>query len=188
MHPMTSNRHHNLFIDNAVCFWTSSIVEKIPVFRSATARREMVRIWEGCRARCGVKILGYVIMLDHVHIAVWAESAADVKRFLRQSLSIASSAIAGMTERAAARGDATAAEWLSAFQMRARGKARVRVWKERGRAFPLTRLDGLRQKLDYMHANPVKLGLAQTPEEWEFSSARWYCDGKGPLRIDDIVL
>ena len=30
------------------------------------------------------------------------------------------------------------------------------------------------EKLQYMHDNPVKRGLATTPEEWAFSSARWY--------------
>ena len=32
-------------------------------------------------------------------------------------------------------------------------------------------------KLNYIHYNPVKAGLAETPEEWEYSSARFYLTG-----------
>ncbi len=30
------------------------------------------------------------------------------------------------------------------------------------------------QKIDYMHYNPVKAGLCETPEEYHYSSARFY--------------
>ena len=68
----------------------------------------------------------------------------------------------------------------------ARGKARIRVWKERGRAFPVTLPNALRQKLDYMHQNPVRSGLVEQAQDWEFSSASWYQNGIGLLRIDQI--
>ena len=32
----------------------------------------------------------------------------------------------------------------------------------------------MREKLDYMHANPVKRGLVSSPEEWPWSSFRFY--------------
>jgi putative transposase len=46
--------------------------------------------------------------------------------------------------------------------------------------------DTLRQKLDYMHQNPVRKGHCARAEDWEFSSASWYADGSGPLRIDEF--
>jgi len=30
------------------------------------------------------------------------------------------------------------------------------------------------EKLEYMHRNPVERGLCEQPEDWPFSSARWY--------------
>jgi len=32
----------------------------------------------------------------------------------------------------------------------------------------------LLEKLVYMHTNPVKAGLASSPPDWQFSSARFY--------------
>ena len=183
---MKSTRHHNLFLDGAACFWTSAIVEHIPVLRSPTAARALLAIWDEYRKRYNVRVLGYVIMPDHIHLLVWSEHKEDVERFLEQTLSAASGRIAGMTERASYRGDSIACAWLARFKARATGKSIVRVWKERGRAFPVTEPDALRQKLDYMHANPVRKGLVPRPEDWEFSSAAWYANGSGPFRIDSL--
>ena len=185
---MASKRYHNYYVDCAVCFWTSSIVAGIPALRGKTAARMLLAVWEECRVGCNVKLIGYVIMPNHIHIAVWAESARDVQRFIQQSLGIASARIAAMAERAAERGDLCAAKWLAEFKARARGSAVVRVWKERGRAFPVTELKTLAQKLDYMHNNPVRKGLVARAEDWEFSSAGWYADRTGPIRIDDLDL
>ncbi len=42
------------------------------------------------------------------------------------------------------------------------------------------------QKLQYIHRNPVTRGLGQPPEQWRWSSYRWYRFGeKGPVKIGD---
>ncbi len=42
----------------------------------------------------------------------------------------------------------------------------------------------LRQKLDYMHANPVKRGYVELPEHWRYSSAANYAGLAGLITID----
>lgn len=41
----------------------------------------------------------------------------------------------------------------------------------------------VRQKLEYMHSNPVKAGLVGNPVDWPFSSARWYLTGR-PVGVE----
>lgn len=41
----------------------------------------------------------------------------------------------------------------------------------------------LEQKLDYIHYNPVKARLCIEPEEYEYSSAKYYMDGIDKLNI-----
>jgi len=42
------------------------------------------------------------------------------------------------------------------------------------------------EKLRYIHRNPVKRGLVNSPEEWLWSSYRYYLSGeKGPVKIND---
>ena len=53
------------------------------------------------------------------------------------------------------------------------------VWTERKRI----------EKLRYIHRNPVKRGLVASPEQWRWSSFRWYCSGEaGPVRTNDTEL
>jgi len=41
------------------------------------------------------------------------------------------------------------------------------------------------EKLRYMHRNPVKRGLVATPEQWRWSSYRFYFLGEaGPVRLN----
>ena len=44
------------------------------------------------------------------------------------------------------------------------------------------------EKLNYMHNNPVKRGLVRWPEEWPWSSYRFYhLDDSSLLRMDPLV-
>jgi putative transposase len=53
----------------------------------------------------------------------------------------------------------------------------------------ITSTEALRAMIDYIHANPVRRGLVARPEDWEWSSARWYA-GLRPVKLemDDSVL
>jgi len=52
------------------------------------------------------------------------------------------------------------------------------VWTEKKRI----------EKLRYIHRNPVARGLVQSPEQWPWSSFRWYSSGEvGPVKINDAT-
>jgi len=42
----------------------------------------------------------------------------------------------------------------------------------------------MRQKIDYIHQNPVKRGYIEQPEHWRYSSARDYVGVDGLLPVD----
>jgi REP element-mobilizing transposase RayT len=146
----------------------------------------LLKLLDKYRKIYDVKILGYVIMPNHIHLVLWSKKGENVRRFLAQVLRRSSEMIFRMTVESAEKGNALAASWLNVFQSHADSRTTAAVWKERGRAFPTTTGDGLRQKLRYVHENPIRLGLADHAEDWEFSSASWYADGTGPLTIDAV--
>jgi hypothetical protein len=45
----------------------------------------------------------------------------------------------------------------------------------------------VREKLEYMHANPVKRKLVQHPKDWPWSSWSHYENGKGLIAIDSAA-
>ena len=43
------------------------------------------------------------------------------------------------------------------------------------------------EKLRYMHRNPVKRGLVSSPEQWAWSSFRYYAyDESGPVVVNEF--
>ena len=42
----------------------------------------------------------------------------------------------------------------------------------------------LHQKVNYLHHNPVRIGVVEQPEDWVYSSAGDYAGGKGLIELD----
>ena len=62
------------------------------------------------------------------------------------------------------------------------------VWQEGFHPQQLYSEDVLRQKVDYLHHNPVRAGLVERPEDWFYSSARNYAGLNGALEIDELEM
>jgi hypothetical protein len=64
---------------------------------------------------------------------------------------------------------------------------RGRFWQRRFYDFNVWSADKLREKLEYMHANPVKRKRVLHPRDWPWSSWSHYAKGeKGLIRIDSV--
>ncbi len=46
----------------------------------------------------------------------------------------------------------------------------------------------MRQKIDYLHANPIRAGIVDKPWEYRYCSYRNYCGQKGLIEIDFLDL
>ena len=66
-----------------------------------------------------------------------------------------------------------------------RGHARAHSSADQ-RAQPRDSLHGQVEKLRYIHRNPVKQGLVLEPDQWAWSSFRWYALGeRGPVLVNE---
>ncbi|QVL48741.1 MAG: hypothetical protein KFB96_24850 [Thiocapsa sp.] len=59
----------------------------------------------------------------------------------------------------------------------------IDLLREKGARLFLERMEMLRQKLEYIHNNPVKRGFVDAPEHWRWSSARGYAGGRGVVEV-----
>jgi hypothetical protein len=59
------------------------------------------------------------------------------------------------------------------------------VWQESFKAFPLWSAWMINQKINYIHANPVKAKLVSSAKDYLWSSFRaFYCNSGEPLAVD----
>ena len=62
----------------------------------------------------------------------------------------------------------------------------LRFWQLRFHDFNVFTPRKWSEKLHYMHLNPVKRGLVAQPEDWRWSSCRFYsCGEKGAVTINE---
>ena len=49
-----------------------------------------------------------------------------------------------------------------------------RFWQPKYYSFEIYERKKVEEKLEYIHANPVRAGLVRRSTDWRWSSARWY--------------
>ena len=108
-------------------------------------------------ARC----VGFVLMPNHVHALIWLPEPGDITRFLHGWKRMSSFRIRQWHAQQAP----------NYFQGFGPGD---KFWQPKSYIFHIHSEAKLREKLDYMHLNPVRAGLVAKAEQWRWSSARWY--------------
>lgn len=163
-------------------FITCTIVGWLPVF---TRQRYLDIITSSlifCRQQKGLRLQGYVILDNHLHLMVCADNLSQVVRDFKRHTAKEILAAARQDDKI----------WLlkqfEFFKREHKGESQHQVWQEGVHPQAITTEDMLRQKLEYIHYNPVKLGLVDHPEDWRYSSARNYSGQDGLLEIDLIDL
>jgi len=74
-------------------------------------------------------------------------------------------------------------ELLALFKRPHKTESTYQVWEEGNHPQLIESEEMMRQKLDYIHQNPVKRGYVDLPEHWRYSSARDYAGQKGLIDI-----
>lgn len=111
------------------------------------------------------KCAGFVVMPNHVHAIVWFDEQDQLSHFMKQWKQ---------------RSSVEVKKHLFEFRQKYLGSFSIAdpVWQSGYHSYNLFSIHMLMEKLEYMHNNPVRAKLAQAPEGWQYSSARWYVDGK----------
>lgn len=182
---MSSNRYHNIYLDNHYHFCTASIVDFLPVLSDPECCQILLDIWQKLRKRYQVKINGFVIMPNHVHLLLFGRGESICK-FMQYFLQESSRKIKSNLVRKANTGDKIALRHCSVVLNQAHTTVKSRVWKERFRAVPLNKEEAILTKLNYIHNNPVIKGLVAEPSMWRWSSYLFYVNKECVISIDPL--
>jgi putative transposase len=123
-------------------------------------------------------ILGYVIMPEHFHLLISEPQIGDPSTVLQVIKQHYAQHLIGRKrgKQNANQGLPWEAGPVHVWQARFYD---LNVWTERKRI----------EKLRYMHRNPVKRSLVARPEDWRWSSFRWYMFGERAIvRVNDTEL
>jgi putative transposase len=173
------------FHDNSqIYFVTFTVLFWIDAFIREDYRKIFYDSVKYCQKHKGLEVYGYCIMTSHVHLIIGTETGvlSDIVRDLK---SFTSRHIRKNIEESETE---SRKKWMLWMFMNA-GKKNERnkdwqFWMQHSHPIELNNLAMARQRLDYIHRNPVELGLVEKEEEWLHSSCGdYYGNRKGEIDL-----
>jgi len=160
-------------------FITFSCYRRRPFLGTPRARDRFVKILDQVRARHGFRLLGYVVMPEHVHLLLSEPAHGNPSKVLQVLKQKVSAALRKRKKKASLE------QLMLRFPEMLTGDAHF--WQRRFYDFNVWSEKKLKEKLHYMHRNPVERKLVGHPKDWPWSSFSFYTTGEdGLIRIDQI--
>ena len=131
------------------------------------------------KQRHSLHLLAYVFMPNHVHLLIYPdETPYDIAKIL-QTIKQSSSRRVMIDVRKSSL--ALLDQFYSGNNTRP-----YQFWQSGGGYDRnIVSHKALRNSIDYIHYNPVRAGLVESPEQWQWSSFRdWAGLGAGPIPVD----
>lgn len=167
---------------NGLYFVSFSVIGWIDVFTRREYQEILIESLDYCQKNKNLKLYCYCIMPSHVHFITYSENAElsgtlrDLKSFTAKQL----------FKTIAENPQESRKEWLL-NQFRYYGgknspKQETQFWHHGNHPFFLYSQAMIKQKVDYIHMNPVEAGFVNQPHEWRMSSANEH----GPIKVDEM--
>ena len=163
------------FITTSTYFWVPILINE-PLFQI------ILDSLKYCQNHKGLRIHGYVIMPNHVHVIISHDAFDEIPNVIRDFKRHTSKEIKDFLSH---RGRFSRLFWVKVLHDEDRGSARI--WQRGYHPVAIKSEAFFNQKLDYIHANPVRKGFVERPECWKYSSARNYLLGDDSLIAMDEV-
>jgi len=158
-------------------FITFSCYRRLPLLKAVRARDLFVKELAKVRDELGFELIGYVVMPEHVHLLV-SEPRKGTPSAVLQKLK------QRVARKLRKRRRSTITGQLS-LPFAQPGEPLRAFWQARFYDFNVYTARKKKEKLNYMHANPVIRRLVKHPKDWQWSSWSFYWGGEaGPVRID----
>lgn len=116
-----------------------------------------------------MKDYGFVIMINHIHIIWHIQDEHKIENVQRDFLKYTAQQIKSDLEK-------HHPKVLSAFLVNAKDR-KYQIWERNPLSVDIWSREVLWQKLQYPHLNPVRAGVCQWSQEYQWSSASFYHTG-----------
>lgn len=157
---------------NHLYFVTTRAVQRAHMFRRALIKRILIDSLNTGRILGQYAPFAFVIMPNHIHLILQCLNDCTPGEIVREFKKATANLIVRQYE---AEGNAQVLEFPAAAVQPGR-KEQYTVWEHEYQAKNVFSSDFLRQKIEYIHKNPIQphWQLAERPEEYPWSSARFY--------------
>jgi len=172
---------------NYAYFVTWTVVDWLPLFAEPVYRQIVLDSLNFLRTNKHTELNAFVVTSSHIHAILWpndginlSDVTRDFKRFTSRKISLEAQRLGSN-------------QFISVFEKsrlanRAQDISQYQVWQEGSHPEAIFTEKFAKQKMDYIHLNPVRAGLVQTADKWPYSSARAYLLGEETFPPTDLLI
>jgi putative transposase len=168
---------------HATYFLTFTVVEWVDIFTRPVYKETIVESLNYCIAHKGLECNAWVLMSNHMHIICRAMPPSRLSDIMRDFKKFTSKKILEQVQTL----PESRRDWLlHKFDYAAKSTGRAenyKLWTDDNHAIYLDNSNLFKQKIDYIHDNPVRQLIVDRQEDYLFSSARDYAGIKGLVDV-----
>jgi putative transposase len=173
---------HTIKKDHTPYYLTMTITNWQPIFESNEIRCIIIDSLNHLIEKRNLIVYSYCIMHNHLHMIANTEKTNSLKDLVRDFKKFTSRKITSvMLEDQSNKYQ----NFINQFKIAGENHCKpiqYKVWKDGNHAIELYSNKFIRQKINYIHQNPVKAGYTDKIEDWPFSSAIDYFGGFSVLK------
>jgi putative transposase len=155
-------------------FITTSTYRRRRLFRYQRFCGTFVETLRQLRQETGFLLIGWVLMPEHFHLLIRPQPAGGTVRFMQELKKRSAQQIIAALDRNRHPPRCRGMLARPRLPPTVHSDSYHRVWQRRYVPFNVFTEKKHREKLDYMHSNPVKRRLVSSPDQWPWSSFRFY--------------
>jgi len=176
---------YQIYEQDKLYFLTFQEVNWIDVFTRKRYRDIVIDSLKYCQEEKGLEVYAYVIMSNHVHMIVRSENGSLSKTVGEIKKHTSKQILKSIQEEPESR-----REWLlfmfSRAAKRHKRNKNYQFWTHENHAVMLYPEKFIKEKLMYIHENPIRSGIVEKPEDYVYSSARNYAELDAIIDIERL--
>ena len=165
-------------------FTTTTVIDWMDVFTRPLYKHIVIESLAYCQDNKGLDIYAWVLMTNHLHMIVGISGENTIGDILRDFKKFTSKSIVKAIKD---NQQESRKDWMiNHFWFRGANDKKItnyKFWQEDNYVEQLNSYAFYKQKLDYIHLNPVRQEIVQEPSDYLYSSARNYAGLDGLLKV-----
>ncbi len=158
-------------------FLTSTVINWLPIFSNPAVAEIVLASLKFLQQQQRLTIYAYVIMENHLHLI------ASSNNLPKQIANFRSYTARSIIDYYQAQNKHYMLTQLKQYKLRHKIDRDYQLWQEGAHPEQIQGETMMRQKVEYIHYNPVKRGYVDDPTHWRYSSARNYGGQVGLLGV-----
>ncbi len=169
------SRKYKIKNQEKLYFVIFTVINWIDIFIRNEYRNVFLESVRFCQKNKGLQVFAWCIMTSHIHMILGTGGENKLENIIRDLKSYTSISIRKLIESKEKVGESRR-EWMLDLMLKAglrnSNNKDFQFWQQHNHPIELSTNKLLDQKLDYIHDNPVIAGFVESPEMWQFSSAK----------------